>query len=234
MSKDMLGSIVRAAVGVPQDHLDLLAKVASKFSIEHPKARPEREVWHSLFQKMLEEGLPNWAYLLGVHPTITELGEFAVNYGETIEQKLQSGAVSKLVQSNKNFVKNFRNLYVNLGHGFPIERGGVVRYRASTVSFSAALSRGVIDEWFRQNKKIVAGVKEGIDILLAFPRLKLNEILPLVSFNDGRHDINNCFAPVFRDAGDHVILDYERFNDDKNPTLWNCESKFLELQEVRP
>ncbi|MHB8860216.1 MAG: hypothetical protein ACYC48_00570 [Minisyncoccota bacterium] len=36
MSKDMLGSVVRAAVGVPQERLDTLAKIASKLAADNP------------------------------------------------------------------------------------------------------------------------------------------------------------------------------------------------------
>jgi|GEM_PF-3771495 hypothetical protein len=39
MSKDMLGPVIRAAVGIPQDHLDLYAKIGSKLADEEPKAR---------------------------------------------------------------------------------------------------------------------------------------------------------------------------------------------------
>jgi len=54
MSKDMLGSVVRAAVGVPQDRLDALAKIASRMAASHPGG----EVWHENLKKLLLEGLP--------------------------------------------------------------------------------------------------------------------------------------------------------------------------------
>lgn len=54
MSKDMLGSVVRAAVGVPQDRLDALAKIASRMAESHPMG----EVWHENLKKLLLEGLP--------------------------------------------------------------------------------------------------------------------------------------------------------------------------------
>ncbi len=58
MSKDMLGPVIRAAVGVPQDRLDTLAKLASKLGIRDPMERTEGKVWHAYLQKIAEEGLP--------------------------------------------------------------------------------------------------------------------------------------------------------------------------------
>lgn len=55
MSKDMLGSVVRAAVGVPQDRLEVLAKIASKMAADHPMG----EVWHENLKKLLLEGPPH-------------------------------------------------------------------------------------------------------------------------------------------------------------------------------
>jgi len=52
MSQDMLGSVVRAAVGVPQDRLEVLAKIASKMAASHPMG----EAWHENLKKLLLEG----------------------------------------------------------------------------------------------------------------------------------------------------------------------------------
>jgi hypothetical protein len=52
MMKDLLGSVVRAAVGVPQRRLELLAKVATVMSANNPQG----EVWHSRFELLLKEG----------------------------------------------------------------------------------------------------------------------------------------------------------------------------------
>ncbi len=49
----MLGSVVRAAVAVPQDHLDTLAKVASVLAHESSGNK-----WHAIFKKALKDGLP--------------------------------------------------------------------------------------------------------------------------------------------------------------------------------
>ena len=54
MSKDMLGSVVRAAIGVPQERLDLLAKIASTFAGDNP----DGEAQHSRFAELYRQGLP--------------------------------------------------------------------------------------------------------------------------------------------------------------------------------
>ena len=54
MSKDMLGSVVRAAVSVPQDSLDVLAKVASKLASDVATS----VAWRDHLEKLLDEGLP--------------------------------------------------------------------------------------------------------------------------------------------------------------------------------
>lgn len=54
MSEDLLSSVVRAAVGVPQNRLDLLAKLASKMSNESS----EGQAWHDHFSGVLKTGLP--------------------------------------------------------------------------------------------------------------------------------------------------------------------------------
>jgi hypothetical protein len=53
MSKDMLGSVVRAAVGVPQDRLNVLAKIASAMSADAPTG----EAWHKHLKMLVAQGL---------------------------------------------------------------------------------------------------------------------------------------------------------------------------------
>ena len=53
MSKDMLGSVVRASVGVPQERLDTLAKIASAMAADSP----EGGAWHERLKKLLEKGV---------------------------------------------------------------------------------------------------------------------------------------------------------------------------------
>ncbi|MFA6278794.1 MAG: hypothetical protein WCS97_03320 [Candidatus Paceibacterota bacterium] len=53
MKKDMLGSIVRAAVGVPQNRLEVLAKIASAIAEDNPNGNE----WFSRFENLLKEEL---------------------------------------------------------------------------------------------------------------------------------------------------------------------------------
>jgi len=54
MSKDMLGPVIRAAVGVPQNRLELLAKIASAFAGDNPNS----EANHAYFAQVYQQGLP--------------------------------------------------------------------------------------------------------------------------------------------------------------------------------
>ncbi len=54
MSKDMIGSVVRAAVGVPQERLELLARIASDFAKDNPRGYD----WHERYMQVREQGLP--------------------------------------------------------------------------------------------------------------------------------------------------------------------------------
>jgi hypothetical protein len=54
MSKDMIGSVVRAAVTVPQERLDTLAKIASKMAVDNT----DGDAWHWHLKQKLEAGLP--------------------------------------------------------------------------------------------------------------------------------------------------------------------------------
>jgi len=54
MSKDMLGSVVRATVGVPQGRLELLARIASDLASDNTRG----DDWHALYVRVREQGLP--------------------------------------------------------------------------------------------------------------------------------------------------------------------------------
>lgn len=54
MSKDMLGSVVRAAVSVPQGRMELLARIVS--DLAHDNARGED--WFAHYERVRKEGLP--------------------------------------------------------------------------------------------------------------------------------------------------------------------------------
>ncbi|MEK7531755.1 MAG: hypothetical protein AAB545_02410 [Patescibacteria group bacterium] len=54
MSKDMLGSVVRAAIGVPQNRCDLLARIANDLSRDNPRG----DEWYAFYEEMRTQGLP--------------------------------------------------------------------------------------------------------------------------------------------------------------------------------
>jgi hypothetical protein len=54
MSKDMLGPVIRAAVGVPQGRLDLLAKITSNFASDNP----DGEAWYKHMHGAWSAGIP--------------------------------------------------------------------------------------------------------------------------------------------------------------------------------
>lgn len=58
MSKDMIDSVVRAAIGVPQERYDLLAKITSDLAGDNPLG----EQWHSHYKAVREKGLPRFAF----------------------------------------------------------------------------------------------------------------------------------------------------------------------------
>jgi len=53
MSKDMLGAVVRAAVSVPQNRLEVLAKIASAIAEDNPNG----DEWYTSFRGLLKAGL---------------------------------------------------------------------------------------------------------------------------------------------------------------------------------
>ncbi len=69
MSKDMLGSVVRAAVGVPQDRMNALAKLASAMAASASEGR----AWHAHLKTLLQQGLPSSE---GIAPTTFERNEY--------------------------------------------------------------------------------------------------------------------------------------------------------------
>ena len=60
MSKDMLGSVVRAAVGVSQQRCELLAMIASDISTDNPYGAE----WYARYEAAREQGLENAAGFL--------------------------------------------------------------------------------------------------------------------------------------------------------------------------
>ena len=54
MSKDMLGSVVRAAVSVPQGRMELLARIASDLAHDNSNG----DYWHAHYNSVRKEGFP--------------------------------------------------------------------------------------------------------------------------------------------------------------------------------
>jgi hypothetical protein len=78
-------------------------------------------------------------------------------------------------------------------------------------------------------------MKEGIDIVVATPTLKLAHALPFVMFGECLYDDQDfSYAPSFRESGKCVGLGFERFDEGHEPTLWGGGWKFLALQELQP
>ena len=228
----MLGSVVRAAVGVPQQHLDLLAKLASNLSLKEPRSRSEGEVWHRYLSQVCAGKLPESAYLIGVNVTETEIGEFTVNYDETDESVLGGEAARTLINVGGHYRSKSR---LDPGMFRPTPRTGNVLYKASALSFGAPLTRIVIAEWYRQHNKIMARSREGIDLALAVSPLKFGRALPLVMFGECLYDsFDFSHSPYFRENGKQIFLDLESFDEGQRPTLWGSGWNFLALQEVQP
>lgn len=169
MSKDMLGSVIRAAVGVPQNRLNLLAKIASKFAVDHP----EGDAWHKYLDGAMKSGLPDTLAPTEkpkFEPTVIELGEFEVNYDETIAKKLGAITDAKCIGWRTDWATDEK---------FPDSRKGKKRFKASAINFGRPMSDEDVALWCGDNKKIRATPKEGIDIAMVSPRPKLDNVMPL-------------------------------------------------------
>ena len=99
----MLGSVVRAAVGVPQGRLDTLAKIASRIAEDAPGG----EVWHEHLDYLIRMGLPSKVekLLKFLRPiSLPAVAKFVVaekfREGETVDG-------IKMAWVGKNFKANF-------------------------------------------------------------------------------------------------------------------------------
>jgi len=225
MSKDMLGSVIRAAVGVPQKRLDLLAKIASKFADDNP----EGDGWHKHLGKTVNNGLPDAKPVAPAEepknePTIIELGEFEVNYDESIAQKLAGIIDPKCVGWRTDWATDDK---------FPDARKGKKRFKASAVNFGRLMpdeGDGSIAEWCANNKKIRATPKEGIDLAKVSPRPKLDNVMPLAMAGQFFvHALGNRRALYLFHDGDGRLLDCVWLVPDGQ---WNDDWWFLVLEEL--
>lgn len=109
-----------------------------------------------------------------LEPTIIELGEFEVNYDETIASKIAGNADPKRI--------GWHNREWATDKKFPDSRKGKKRFKASAVNFGRLMpdeGDGSVAQWCKDNKKIRATPKEGIDLALVNPRPKLDKVMPL-------------------------------------------------------
>jgi hypothetical protein len=121
-----------------------------------------------------EKFLLGLAQTLLAPPTIIELGEFEVNYDETIASKIAGNAdPTRIGWHNREWATDEK---------FPDTRKGKKHYKVSAVNFGRLMpdeGDRSIAEWCANNKKIRATPKEGIDIALVNPRPKLDKVMPL-------------------------------------------------------
>ena len=107
-------------------------------------------------------------------PTIVELGEFEVNYDETIAEKIAGNADPKrIVWHNREWVADKK---------YPDKRTCKKLDKASAVNFWRLMpdeGDGSVAQWCKDYKKIRATPKEGIDLALVNPRPKLDKVMPL-------------------------------------------------------
>ena len=107
-------------------------------------------------------------------PTIIEIGEVEVNYDETIASKIAGNADPKRI--------GWHNREWATDEKFPDPRTGKKRFKVSAVNFGRLMpdeGDGSVAQWCKDNKKIRATPKEGIDIALVNPRPKLDKVMPL-------------------------------------------------------
>ena len=107
-------------------------------------------------------------------PTIVELGEFEANYDETIAEKIAGNANPKRI--------GWHNREWATDEKFPDSRKGKKRFKAGAVNFGRLMpdeGDDSVAQWCKDNKKIRATPKEGIDIALVNPRPKLDKVMPL-------------------------------------------------------
>ena len=105
-----------------------------------------------------------------LEPTIIELGEFTVNYDETIAKKLKGIKDPKAIGWRTDWATDEK---------FPDARKGTKLYKASAVHFGRLMPDEDVEQWCKDNKKIRATPKEGIDIANVSPRPKLDNVMPL-------------------------------------------------------
>ncbi len=125
---------------------------------------------------------------------VVELGNFVVNYDQTMVQKLAVRDPKRIGWRQKFWCEDEQ---------FPDTRTGQRAYRARAVLFGRPVTEEEVIEWCRRRNVQRATPKEGIDIALASPRPRLDHVMPLLL--GGQHRV---------DPGDGWHRSWLRFNMD--------------------
>ncbi len=158
-------------------------------------------------------------------PTIVELHEFEVNYDETIASKIAGNADPKRI--------GWHDREWGTDEKFPGKRKGKKRFKASAVCFHQNMpqkGRDSVERWCKDNKKILATPKEGIDLALVSPRPKLDNVTPLAMAGQFFVDASDYrLALCFFRAVDERYLSFVWLRPDEQ---WRDYWWFLVLEEL--
>lgn len=116
MSKDMLGPITRALVGIPESRLGVVADIANRLNSE------QGEDWHTSFKKLLREGLPQQSSAKSALDFLAE-----VDFGQTLPQMIDA-AHFDWVNSDITAKR------------FPVEGSGKKKYHFKPYEFKRSIS----------------------------------------------------------------------------------------------
>jgi hypothetical protein len=170
-----------------------------------------------------EEEVMSKDVLAGIEPKqVVELGEYVVDYDETIAAKLAAVTDPKAIGRRTDWATDEK---------FPDTQEGKKRYRASAVYPGQYIAQDALEGWCRKNKKILATSKPGIDLARISPHPnKLDEMMPLalagqffVNADDDRS------ALYFYRDGVQRFLDYVWLAPDEK---WHDLWWFLVLEEL--
>jgi hypothetical protein len=102
---------------------------------------------------------------------IVRLGVFAVNYDESIQNKLRQTTDGLCIR-----------YYTDLASDqfFPDNRTGSKLYRVAAVRFWFPIRQADLEEWCMRKDLILARPKDGIDLARARARPALDNVMPLV------------------------------------------------------
>ncbi len=189
--------------------------------------------WAAHLRRIREAGLPAAPGVVVEKPTSEPiticLGEFVVNYDETIAQKAE--AATRTDGAAPPYI-DWVNSFVVTDENFPDPRAGEKKFKAYAVCFGAEMpgeGENGLKAWCDKNKKILAMPKEGIDLAkakLAWPKRMMPLMLPGQSAlnHEGRYD-----TLCFRVPGGRLHLD---FISRPSPQGLPENSRILVLEEI--